>query len=43
MAGVAVEEGGISERDAYGGKGHWREVLGLAKEVGSGVVAVSLY
>ena len=42
MVDVAVEEGGISEGDAYGGKGHWGEGLGLAKEVGSGGVAVSL-
>ena len=42
MVDVAVEEGGISG-GTNGGKGYWGEVLGLAKEVGSGAVAVSLY
>ena len=41
MVDVAVEGGGISG-DACGGKGRWGEGLGLAKEDGSGVVAVSL-
>ena len=42
MVDVAVEKGGISG-DAYGGEGCWGEGLGLAKEVGSGVVTVSLF
>ena len=41
MAGVAIEGGGISG-DAYSGEGHWEDWLGLAKDVGSGVVTVSL-
>ena len=41
MVDVAVEGGGISG-DPYGGEGHWGEWLGLANEVGSGVVDVSL-
>ena len=42
MPDVAAEGGGISG-DACGGEGHWGEGLELAKEVGSGVVAVSLF
>lgn len=41
MVDVAVEGGGISG-DAYGVEGRWGEGLGLATEVGSGVIAVSL-
>ena len=41
MVDVAVEGGGI-RGDANGGKGCWGEGLGLAKDVGSGFVAVSL-
>ena len=41
MAGVAVEGGGISG-GTNGVEGRWGEGLGLANEVGSGVVAVSL-
>ena len=41
MVDVAVEGGGISE-NVYGSELCWGERLGLATEVGSGVVAVSL-
>ena len=41
MAGVAVDGGGISG-GTNGGERHWGDVLEVATEVGSGVVAVSL-
>jgi len=41
MVDLAVEGGGISG-DAYGGKGRWGEGLGLANEVKSGAVSLSL-
>lgn len=42
MVGVAVEEGSVNG-DAFGSEGLWGDWLGLAKDVGSGVVAVSLF
>ena len=41
MVDVAVEGGGISE-DANGGEVRWEDVLEVANDVGSGVIAVSL-
>jgi len=41
MVDVAVEEGGISG-GTNGGEDRWGDVLGLATEVRSGVIAVSL-
>ena len=41
MVDVAVEGGGISG-DANSGEGRWGDVLEVANDVGSGVIAVSL-
>ena len=42
MVDLAVEGGGISG-DAYGGEGRWGDTgLGLANEVKSGVVSLSM-
>ena len=42
MVDVAVEGGGISG-DANSGEGRWGDVLEVANDVGSGVIAVSLF
>lgn len=42
MVDVAVEGGGISG-DANSGEGRWGDVLEVANDVGSGVIAVSLW